>query len=121
MRFPKLPYLPVLLFPSILWIIGAALNVTVCSANHGEMPVAVPQSTFFEEGGDSLHGGDLMDTKHVVMTPKHHLKFLADWITIPGIGTASIGDGFLLAGDTLQPYCLGAWLALLWKKHEEEV
>ena len=63
----------------------------------------------------------MTDDVHKIMVNKDHLKLLGDWIQLPGIGTASIGDAFMWLGNWMQPYVLGGWLALLWKKHEETV
>lgn len=116
----RIPYLWLPVLPYAIWGIGALLNVLVVSVNGGMMPVVVPNYQWIEQAtsGAPLLPGMIIDVKHVVMQHSDHLKFLADWIQIPGLGTASIGDGFLAVGDAIQSYCIGAWLALLWKKHD---
>lgn len=108
-----IPYFWLLAAPTALFAFGALLNILVTSANHGMMPVVVPTSQLQEMIQAGWTSGSLMDEAHKVMEHGDHLKFLSDWIHIPGLGTASIGDGFLELSDWVQNYVYGAWIALV--------
>ncbi len=79
----KIPNWQFLVIPSLAFAIGFLSNALVMAANHGQMPVLCP-------GGLNIVDPD--DLIHVAMTAQTHLKFLADWIVIRGIGIASPGD-----------------------------
>lgn len=88
--------------------LGFALNFIVMGVNQGQMPVLWPSSVPWDSDGI-----------HSVMTSASHLKFLADWLVIRGLGIASIGD--LLEwtyGLTVIP-ALAAWVALVLKDYQE--
>jgi hypothetical protein len=124
----------ILLLPFVLFYGGAGMNLAVISANKGAMPVVMPfdaqcvdasgeTDLFSWAMGDSgMHpcqpGESLHDGVHRVAAPTDHLKILEDWIQIPGMGIASIGDCFLWLGDWLEMPMLGAWFALLLLKRD---
>lgn len=94
----------ILLLPYLLHYFGAFLNLLVITVNHGQMPVAMPPWIPVEE----------LPFKHCVMTHETHLNFIADWIMIWWNSAVwSPGDVFIELGDWIEPFCLGAWAALL--------
>ena len=113
----KIPYWWVVATPGVLFCLGAALNVIAITANGGTMPFIMTAHEWQEigEAHFQMPPGYIVDHVHAIMTSKHHLKFICDWIQI-GSGTASPGDLFVWLGRWLSPYSIGAWLALLWKK-----
>jgi hypothetical protein len=78
----KIPNWQFLVIPAAAFAIGFLSNAIVMAANHGQMPVLLP-------GGMTIDSDDLI---HSAMTAQTHLKFLADWIVIRGLGIASPGD-----------------------------
>lgn len=114
MRIPKIPYWPFLLGPWLAFGIGFALNALVMAVNHGQMPVLTFDCDVnlarWVESGDYLHS---------CMVSTTHLKALADYIVIPGVGTASPGDFFEWASEWLGAWCLPVWIALVLKNHNE--
>ena len=80
--------------------LGLTLNAIVCGVNGSSMPVQVPIG--FDGGNGTGCPIDPQDWIHHCMTAQTHLKILADWIAIRGVGIASIGDLFEWAGDALQ-------------------
>ena len=103
----RIPYAALLLGPSLLFAIGFALNAFVMAANHGQMPVLWP-------GGGCIIDPD-KDLLHSCMTAGTHLKFLADWIVIRGLGIASPGDFGEWACDAALWPAITAWVALVIK------
>jgi hypothetical protein len=104
----KIKYWPLLLGPTLLYFFGAFLNVIAISANHGQMPVLTPDCRMLTSMAE-----ERTDFIHTCMTSSTHLKFLCDWIVLNGVGVFSIGDGFLLLGDSLYSYGLIVWAALV--------
>lgn len=96
-------HLWLLLTPWALFFLGIVLNILVISANGG-MPVVVPQT---------WNPNKVRDTVHMVAISTDHLWYLIDWIFIPGVGVASIGDLFLWLGDWLKIPGLAAYFALV--------
>ncbi len=109
----RIPYLALLAAPLALFGIGAALNILAISVNHGVMPVVWPTSSIQHAVAAGWAPGMLIDDSHKLMEHGDHLKFLCDWINLPHVGTASIGDGFIYLSDYVQNYVYGAWLALV--------
>jgi hypothetical protein len=105
--------------PWALFGFGLSLNVLAISVNHGTMPVAIP--TGMQDAIDAataaglIHNG-MIDGIHKVMVAGDHLKFLCDWIQLPGIGTASIGDLFLWLGDALKVPAALVVLVKMWER-----
>jgi hypothetical protein len=102
-----IPYWPLLTGPALFFGIGFAMNAIVMAANHGQMPVLWP-------GGCPQDGvSEDVFPIHACMSAATHLKFLADWIVIRGLGVTSPGDFFEWLSDaTLMP-ALYMWLALV--------
>ena len=86
MKVSKFDFM-LLLGPVILFAMGFCLNFTVMVSNHNQMPVFVPGG----ECSPEIFGD--RDIVHSCMTPKTHLKFLADivWFNDES-ADASIGD-----------------------------
>lgn len=79
--------LALLTVPALMFGFGFLLNALVMAANQGQMPVLIP--------GGIAAGCPIdpdKDFLHSCMTQATHLKFLADWVVIKGIGIASPGD-----------------------------
>jgi hypothetical protein len=108
MRF-KIPYWPLLVGPILSFGIGFTLNAIVIAANHGSMPVLVPGGC--EPG--------MISEIHSCMTRTSHLKFLADWILVRGIGIASPGDFLELLFDATFMPALYMWMALVIRKFND--
>lgn len=110
MKIPKIkiPYWPLIAGPWLLFGLGFISNAIVMAVNNGQMPVQFP--------GGCPEGGFGEDIIHSCMTHATHLKFLADWVVIRGVGIASPGD-FLewLCEATYLP-ALYAWFALVVKE-----
>jgi hypothetical protein len=100
-------HLWLVVLPFSLYCFGVFLNTLVMSAN-GSMPVVLPVAEL-----GSHQPGDLLDAAHTAYSADVHLRTLCDWIVIPGIGTASIGDLFLWLGDYLQFPGLIAYFTLI--------
>jgi Family of unknown function (DUF5317) len=107
MRLPRIPHWPLLLGPAALFALGFVLNAFVMGINGGQMPVLIP-------GGGCPINPDA-DFLHSCMTASTHLKILADWIVIKGIGIASPGDFGEWACDAAFWPALTAWVALVVK------
>lgn len=70
------------------------------------MPVWVP----------SIDNADWEDGLHVVMTHSSHLKWLCDWIAVPGWhGIYSLGDILLSLGDWGVPLAMAVVVWEWWK------
>lgn len=110
MKFPKIPYWPLLVGPLATFYFGIALNAIVMGLNHSSMPVNMPV-------GMDLN---LEDWIHSAMTAATHLKFLGDWIVIRGSGIASPGDLFIWLGDWAQIPAFFVWLSLMVTEHPKE-
>ena len=108
----KIPYWYLLVGPTLMYGLGFGLNALVMAANHAQMPVLMP-------GGDAsiLDPNDLL---HCAMTAHTHLKFLADWIVIKGIGIASPGDFLLWSYDITFLPALVAWVTCIIKDKNKE-
>lgn len=104
MRLPKIPHWPFLLGPVILFATGAAMNIIVMGLNHGQMPVNHALCSSMLEPDD---------WKHACMTSATHLKVIADWLVINGMGVASIGDLLMWAGSATWNYSLIVWASLM--------
>lgn len=95
-RLGRVAWLPVL--PYLLCWFGSGLNLLVCTVNHGYMPVAI---SIMQHGATY---GDVLDPQHRMWQHTDHLKFLADWIQVPGLGELSIGDLFIDFGEWINGY-----------------
>ncbi len=109
MRIPRIPYWPLLLGPWLSLGLGFLLNFVVMGVNNGWMPVQVPGCT----------GGEALSQIHRCMAHADHLKFLADWLVIRGLGIASIGDVFEWAYQATQFPAMIIWLTLILKDHQD--
>lgn len=109
MRIPRIPYWPLILGPWLSLGLGYALNFIVMGTNHGQMPILCPP-------GFEIDPGDFI---HCAMTHATHLKILADWLVIRGLGIASPGDIFEWAGGFAFIPGLSAWLALVLKDYND--
>jgi hypothetical protein len=116
MKFPRIPYWYLAIGPYLLVSLGFALNALVMAFNGGQMPVLWPG------GCDVMHavqdavisaGGS--DSLHSCMTHSSHLKFLADWIVIKGVGIASPGDFLEWAYEATYIPAAAIWAAFLIK------
>lgn len=85
--------------PFLAFGLGFLSNAVVMGLNHGAMPVLAPAGLEF----------DPSDPFHAAMTASTHLKVLADWIVIRGVGIASPGD-FL---EWLYAY-FGTYAQVIW-------
>jgi hypothetical protein len=108
MKFPKIPYWPLLSGPTILFGVGFLMNAIAVGVNHGQMPVQYPGGSM--AGFSSVDSGDVV---HCAMTAATHLKVICDWILINGVGIASPGDCLEWAFDATVMPCLYAWAALM--------
>lgn len=106
-----IPYWKILLGPYILYGIGLALNALAVAAGHGQMMVLWPGGCGTGFGGD--------DPIHGCMTAATHFKIISDWIYLPRMGMASIGDVFLITSNYLQNFCLYVWIALVIKDYND--
>lgn len=102
----RIPYWQLLFGPAGVFALGFFLNAVVVALNGGQMPVLFP-------GGC---GNMSADDIHSCMTHATHLKFLADWILIRGIGVASPGDFLEWAAQFSFMPALVAWIVLIIKK-----
>jgi len=107
MKMPRIPYGYLLLGPSIASAVGFLSNAIVMGVNNGAMPVLYSGGcpAFNERYGD--------DILHSCMTHATHLKVLADWIMIRGLGAASPGDFLEWLYDVTYVPSLVAWAALI--------
>src|SRR5712664_4112013 len=123
----KIPYWPLLIVPTLMLYVGGLMNWAVIGANHGYMPV----QGFIEcEGGVGEQIAAVIaeqagqgDHIHICMDKNSRLKILADWLFIPGVGTASPGDILEFGYDKLFWPCFYMWGALLvaeFNKKEDE-
>ena len=113
MRFklPRVPNWPLLVGPFLLFGLGFLMNAVVMAANGGQMPVLWP-------GGCSPKAfkGDII---HTCMTDATHLKFLADWIVINGLGVASPGDFLEWSFNAISMPAVYMWFALAVKESND--
>ena len=107
-RFPRIPYLWLLIAPWLLFGVGFTLNAIAMAVNGAQMPVLFPNWDPAYLSAD--------DFRHAAMTAHTHLKFLCDWIVVKDVGTFSVGDFLLLAFGATWQASLGAWAALTIKK-----
>ena len=116
MKF-RIPYWPLLLGPTLLLYLGALMNWAVIGANHGYMPVQGYiecgvgteqnlKAVIEEQTGEGDH-------IHICMSKSSRLKILADWLYLPGLGTASPGDILEFAYEKFLWPCFYMWCALL--------
>ena len=110
----RIPYWYLLLGPSLMFGIGFFLNAFVMALNHGQMPVLMPDACSF---GNVVNGQFPGDWVHVCMNHATHLKFLADWIVINGMGIASPGDFFEWAWEYSYLPSLLIWATLMVRDH----
>lgn len=102
----KVPYAPLLVGPWLALGLGFLSNAIVMAFNGAQMPVLLP-------GGMNIIPDD--DLVHCAMTHATHLKFLADWIVINGLGIASPGDFLLWTWELTSLPALIAWITLILK------
>lgn len=117
LKFPKIPYWPLLVVPTAAFALGFLMNAIVMAANGSTMPVAMPFTL-----ADVLTNGFLVDhgdMVHSVMTPATRLKFLADWVVINHFGIASPGDFFEWFCELTQTPAAIIWAALIIKDHNK--
>lgn len=112
MKFPKIPYGYLLLGPSLAYALGFALNAIVCGVNGSSMPVQIPDAVMAAAGGCPIDPSDWI--RHC-MTAQSHLKILADWIAIRGVGIASLGDFLEWGGEAALVPAFFMWLACVIK------
>lgn len=106
------------LLPWFLNCIGAALNVIVMTANSGMMPF-LPQPS---QASFYLPPRSVVDPIHITWYAGVHLPLLADWIQIHWLHiVASPGDLLVWLGEWGAPYCIGAWLALVWSGRKKPI
>lgn len=104
----KIPRWSLVTVPAACFCFGFALNAVVMAANNGTMPVLM--------SGGHCELIDSDDIIHSCWSAGVHLKFLADWIVIRGLGIASPGDFFeWFAGIAVGP-ALIAWATLILQK-----
>jgi hypothetical protein len=103
----KIPYWTLAVAPSLLFGIGFAMNAIVMGINGSQMPVQLSGCTV------DVIGEGTVGAIHSCMTAATHLKVLADWIVVRGVGIASPGDFLEWASDYVQPYFYTAFLTLL--------
>jgi hypothetical protein len=104
----KIPRWTLVTVPVACFCFGFALNAIVMAANGGSMPVLMPQ------GHCELIDAD--DIIHSCWSSSVHLRFLADWVVIRGLGVASPGDFFEWFAGTVGGPSLIAWAALILQK-----
>lgn len=112
MKLPKIPYWPLLIGPTLLFGIGFAMNAVVMAANGGQMPVLIPGGCTTDIQNALLNEEMRI---HSCMTSATHLKFLADWIVIRGIGIASPGDFLEWLCEATQVPAFILWVAAMIK------
>lgn len=108
-RLSKIPYLSLLIGPTLLFGIGFALNAIVMAVNGGPMPVHFT---------GCMNMLDPQDMLHSCMTSATHLKILADWIVIKGLGIASPGDLLEWASDITTMPGLIAWVTMIIRDYQ---
>lgn len=96
----RIPYWPLLIGPSVLYVLGFAMNAVVMGFNYGQMPVLAMGCSPRELASDSIH---------TCMVASTHLKVLSDWIVISGLGTASPGDFLEWFYQTFSLSCWITW------------
>lgn len=127
-KFFKKTFLWVFAIPFLSLLLGASLNQLVLFANNDRFPVMMnsakineyklqlekaaqaedEQAIFFLE---ALQYGYLDDV-HIIMTPRTHLNFLADWIDLKD-ATYSPGDLLISLGETGLGYAPVVWIVLV--------
>ena len=117
MKLPKIPYWPLLLGPALMFALGFTLNAIVCGLNGSSMPVQVPAGVLAQTGGACLI--DPQDWIHHCMTAQSHLKILADWIAINGLGIASPGDFLEWGGEAAMVPAFFMWLACVLRDYQK--
>lgn len=109
MKFPKIPYWYLLAGPTLMWTIGHAMNLLVCAANHGAMPVLYPPAI----ACPALNPRDWI---HQCMTSQSHLKILGDWLAMrEWNGMYSLGDILEIVGQQITLPGLIAWATCMIK------
>lgn len=101
-----IPYKPLLVGPALAYGCGILMNAIVVAANQGQMPVLWP-------GGCSQFTSDEFVQIHSCMTSASHLKFLADWFLLNGVGEFSPGDFLIWLGAFTWDYALLIWAILM--------
>lgn len=121
MKFPKIPYAWLALTPYVLFAMGFLSNAVVMGFNGGQMPVLWPGGCVaMKAANDALEALGGSDPIHSCMTKTAHLKFMADWIIIKGVGIASPGDFGEWAWQATYIPAAIAWVTLLIKDHNQE-
>lgn len=104
----KLPYWYLLIVPLLCYGLGAAMNVTALAANHQQMPVY--EARCEERAVIWLSENDAL---HACFTPATRLRFLCDWIYVPGTGVASPGDCLVWLYENLATPAAYLWVVLM--------
>ena len=120
MKLPKIPH-PWLLFGPLASLgVGLALNVLAVAVNGAQMPVLYTGGcAAWKDRQDAIAALGGTDSIHTCMTQATHLKLLCDWIVINGLGTFSIGDGFIEIFYATWLYALVIWAVLRIKDHHD--
>jgi hypothetical protein len=108
MKFPKIPFAPLLVGPTISQLVGAGLNQLVMGLNGAMMPVLYPDGWT-----------PRVDGVHRIMTSATHLRFLGDWMNFHSM-IASPGDLLIFLSDTTMVPALIAWVSLVIYKNSLE-
>ena len=116
----RFPYFWLLTAPYLAVALGSAMNILAVTANHGYMPVASSPIIIRALDGVIPYPGIIIDEVHRQMQSTDHLKFLCDWIQIPRLAVASIGDVFLFLGEWLSQWTFITWLALIWRDAQDK-
>lgn len=120
--------------PVLACMLGSAMNEAVLVANHDRFPVMWSEARCFEHSVkidkdlmEAMTAGDVdaameaqirkvefaqgyIDEEHVLMTPKTHLNWLADWIQLRGEGTYSPGDLVMNTGISGMEFMIPVWV-----------
>lgn len=106
----RIPH-PLWLFgPTLMYVIGAAMNYIVCAFNHGQMPVQYPG------GCDGVFATATADPFHSCLDAHSRLRVLTDWIQ-GGTSIYSPGDLLILGGLSIFWVCLVVWIVLRIEEH----
>ena len=109
MKVLKIPHWPLALGPWLALAVGMASNALVMALNHSQMPVNMPPGLLLSPE----------DWIHSVMTSATHLKVLADWIVIRGVGIASPGDLGIWAWEYSYIPAAIAWVTMVIRDHND--
>ena len=103
----RIPHWPFLVVPALSFALGFLLNKITMAFNGGQMPVLMP--------GGCANGLD--DMLHSCMTHASHLRWLADWAFVNGLGVASPGDLLIWIGQGTWDYAFVVWVAFIVYDH----